>query len=117
MTKLHSVLLASTAAVLAGLGMAAPASVIYRMGGKCSRFTATVGVDDVTNGQGSVRFQVWADGEMLFDSMNVTGTSPAMAIDVSLVSKRRFKLLVTNAEDGSAQDRASWGDAKVECDP
>jgi len=100
-----------------GLGMAAPASVIYRLGGKCSRFTAQVGVDDATNGQGSVRFQVWADGEMLFDSMNVTGTSPAMAIDVSLVGKRRLKLLVTNAEDGTAQDRASWGDAKVECDP
>ena len=25
--------------------------------------------------------------------------------------------VVTNADDGPAQDRASWGDAKVECDP
>jgi hypothetical protein len=49
--------------------------------------------------------------------MNLTGTSPAMAVDVDLAGKRRLKLLVTNADDGSAQDRASWGDAKVECDP
>jgi beta-galactosidase len=71
----------------------------------------------VTNGQGSVRFQVLADGEMLFDSMNVNSTTPAMAIDVTLTGKRRLKLLVTNAGDGTAQDRASWGDAKVECEP
>jgi hypothetical protein len=100
-----------------GLGTAAPSAVIYRLGGKCSKFTATVGVDDSTNGMGTVRFQVLADGQMLFDSMNLTGTSPAMAVDVDLAGKRRLKLLVTNADDGSAQDRASWGDAKVECDP
>ena len=58
-----------------------------------------------------------ADGEVLFDSGNVNGPSPAAAIDVSLAGKRRLKLLVTNADDGTAQDRASWGDAKVECDP
>jgi len=100
-----------------GLGTAAPAAVIYRLGGKCSRFTATVGVDDATAGQGSVRFQVIADGDVLFDSMNLTGASAAMPIDVDITGKRRLKLHATNADDGAAQDRASWGDAKVECDP
>jgi alpha-galactosidase len=100
-----------------GLGTAAPSAIIYRLGGKCSRLQAQVGVDDLTNGQGTVRFQVIADGEVLFDSMTVNGQSPATAIDVSLVGRRRLKLLVTNADDGTAQDRASWGDAKVECDP
>jgi hypothetical protein len=100
-----------------GLGTAAPSSIIYRLGGKCSRFTAQVGVDDITNGQGTVRFQVSADGEVLFDSAALNAQSAAAAIDVSLVGKRRLKLLVTNAEDGTAQDRASWGDAKLECDP
>ena len=100
-----------------GLGTAAPASVIYRLGGKCTRFSATVGVDDAANGAGSARFQVIADGDVLFDSMNVTGASPAMPIDVDITGRRRLKLHVTNADDGAAQDRASWGDAKVECDP
>ena len=100
-----------------GLGTAAPAAIIYRLGGKCSRFKAQVGVDDATNGQGSVRFQVLADDEVLFDSQTVNGQSAAAAVDVSLVGKRRLKLLVTNGDDGTANDRASWGDAKVECDP
>ncbi len=98
--------------------MSAPAAVIYRLGGKCSNFSAQVGVDDSsTSGSGTVRFKVFADGEMLFDSQNLNGTAPAMAVNVSLTGKKRLKLLVTNADDGSALDRASWGDAKVECEP
>jgi alpha-galactosidase len=101
-----------------GLGMSAPSAVIYRLGGKCTRFSAQVGVDDSSSsGMGTVRFQVLADGEVVFDSQNVNGTAPAMAVDVDLTGKRRLKLLVTNADDGSALDRASWGDAKVECAP
>jgi alpha-galactosidase len=100
-----------------GLGMSAPSAVIYRLGGKCSRFTAQVGLDATsTGGAGTVRFQAFADGEMLFDSATMTGTA-SMPVDVGLIGKRRLKLLVTNAEDGSALDRASWGDAKVECEP
>jgi len=101
-----------------GLGMSAPSAVIYRLGGKCSTFSAQVGVDDSsTAGMGTVRFKVIADGETLFDSQNVNGTAPAMAVNVTLTGKRRLKLLVTNADDGSSLDRASWGDAKVECEP
>jgi len=101
-----------------GIGMSAPAAVIYRLGGKCTSFSAQVGVDDSSSsGAGTVRFKVFADGEMLFDSQNMNGTAPAMAVNVSLTGKKRLKLLVTNADDGNALDRASWGDAKVECEP
>ena len=64
-------------------------------------------------------FQVWADRDAtpLYDSGKLTGTSPAQPVQVDLTGKRRLKLLVTNAGDGSALDRASWGDAKVDCAP
>jgi alpha-galactosidase len=101
-----------------GLGMSAPAAAIYRLGTKCTSFSAQVGVDDSsTSGAGTVRFQVIVDGDVLFDSQNVDGTMPAMLVTVDLTGKHRLKLLVTNADDGNALDRASWGDAKVECDP
>jgi len=60
---------------------------------------------------------VIVDGDVAFDSQNVNGTAAAMPVNVDLTGKRRLKLLVTNADDGNALDRASWGDAKVECDP
>jgi alpha-galactosidase len=100
-----------------GLGVSAPSSIIYRLGQMCTAFSATVGVDDAAGGAGSVLFQVWADGEKLYDSGTVTGTSAAATVAVDLTGKRRLKLLVTNAGDGSALDRANWGDAKVDCAP
>jgi alpha-galactosidase len=107
-----------------GLGVDAPSLVIYRMAQKCSSFTATVGVDDFTKGQGSVVFQVWGDDQKLFDSGSMTGKDPPQQVQVSLdgtatgsAPVRRLKLRVTNDQDGSGLDRADWGDAKVVCQP
>ncbi|HEX3903185.1 MAG TPA: NPCBM/NEW2 domain-containing protein [Polyangia bacterium] len=108
-----------------GLGMAAPAAVIYRLNKKCTSFSATVGIDDSTNGQGSVVFQVWAQGGKddawtnLFTSLTLTGLNGsgpmAVPFQVDLTGMRRLKLLVTNAGDGAAWDRASWGNPQIVC--
>lgn len=98
-----------------GLGVGAGSLVLFRLGKACSRFTADIGVDDETNGRGSVAFQVWADGEKLYDSGVLEGDSDVESIDVSVKGKHKLRLLVTNGGDGAAWDRASWADAKVEC--
>jgi alpha-galactosidase len=100
-----------------GLGTDGPSMAIFRLAQQCTTFTANVGVDDVTAGSGSVVFQVWADGEKLFDSAAVTGTSSVLSVRVDLTGKRRLILLVTNAGDGNAQDRADWANAQVVCAP
>jgi alpha-galactosidase len=100
-----------------GLGMSAPSAVIFRMAQACTTFTATVGVDDLAKGSGSVVFQVFADGDKLFDSGVVTGTSDPVPVSVDVTGRRRLRLQVTNAGDGAALDRASWGDAKLDCGP
>jgi alpha-galactosidase len=100
-----------------GLGVDGPSYVVYRLAQKCTSFTATVGVDDAAGGYGSVVFQVWADGQKLFDSGVMTGMSPAQPVQVALDGMRRLNLLVTNAGDGNGQDRADWADAKVVCAP
>ena len=43
--------------------------------------------------------------------------TPAQAVQIDLTGKRRLKLFVSNGGDGAALDRASWGDAKVDCAP
>jgi alpha-galactosidase len=97
-----------------GLGVAAPSLVIYRLGKACTSFSATVGLDAEAQGNGSVVFQVWADGEKLFDSGVLTRTA-TVPVQVDVSGKQRLRLLVTNGADGSAWDRASWGDAKLDC--
>jgi len=99
-----------------GIGLAAPAQLIYRLGRRCSRFTATAGIDDYTNGRGSAVIQVRGDGEPLFESEVLTGTSAPVGIDVEVSGLHRLELRVTNAADGSAYDRVSFGDAILTCD-
>ncbi|MFN8556293.1 MAG: NPCBM/NEW2 domain-containing protein [Dehalococcoidia bacterium] len=43
--------------------------------GTCSSFLADVGVDDEVGANGSVVFEVWADGVKLYDSGLLTGSS------------------------------------------
>src|SRR5205085_8459567 len=57
-----------------GLGVNSVSQVVYNLGGSCSAFQASVGVDDDTAGAGSVNFQVFADGAKLFDSGKKTLT-------------------------------------------
>jgi alpha-galactosidase len=108
-----------------GLGMAAPAAVIYRLNKSCTSFTATVGVDDSAQGEGSIVASVWAQGgpddawTNLFTSPTLTGLQGdnpiAMPVAVDVTGMRRLKLVVTNALDGAAWDRASWGNPQLVC--
>jgi alpha-galactosidase len=99
-----------------GLGVAAPSLVIYRLGQKCSRFKATVGLDDSTTA-GSVVFRVLADDREIYSSDVMNADSPAQTVDVGVEDVHRLKLLVTNGFDGTDFDRfAVWADARVECE-
>ena len=62
-----------------GLGVHAPSLLRFRLAGACTHFSAKIGVDDEVGSLGSVVFQVWSDGEKLFDSGTLTGTSPPLA--------------------------------------
>jgi alpha-galactosidase len=97
-----------------GLGVNSPALVRYRLGKRCQSFTAWVGLDDETAGAGSVAFQVWADGDKLFDSGVVTGGSPAQHINVDVSGRSELRLWVGEVDD-IAQDHADWADARIHC--
>jgi alpha-galactosidase len=100
-----------------GLGVHAPSLLRFRLGGACSRFTAQVGVDEEEEGLGSVSFQVWSDGDKLFDSGQLTGMSAAQAVDVPLTGRQDLRLFVGTGGDGYTKDHADWADAHLTCDP
>jgi len=95
------------------------ASVHYTLGGKCSSFSAEVGLDDEIDKQvryGSVYFQVFADGKKLWQSQRLTGNNKAVPTGtLNIAGAQRIKLVVTNAGDNNWYDHADWGDAKVSC--
>ncbi|WP_223165626.1 glycoside hydrolase family 97 catalytic domain-containing protein [Lentzea indica] len=91
--------------------------------GTCSRFEATVGVDDEVDGRvdraagagGSVTFVVVGDGRVLHESPLRRSVDPALPISVDVGGVRSLTLRVTDGGDGTSLDNAVWGDARLSC--
>jgi len=98
-----------------GLGTGAASIIIYHLGGNCTRFTASVGIDDEVGQNGTAVFQVVADDEVLFTSETLSGGNPAVAVDVDIEGKRELRLLVDAAYDSDEGDHADWAEARISC--
>lgn len=84
------------------------------LGGACTRFTATVGVDDEVGDGGSASFRAVADGRALFTSPVRYGPDGGTPVDVDVTGARRLDLTVDGGGDISA-DHADWADARLTC--
>ena len=98
-----------------GLGAHAASDVRYVLGGNCTRFKASVGVDDEVGANGSVVFEVYADQTEVYDSGLMTGTTATRTIDVSIAGASELRLVVTDGGDGINSDHADWALARIEC--
>ncbi len=97
-----------------GVGTHAPSSLYILLDGRTRRFVAQVGVDDETNGRGSVRFLIFADDRPVFDSGVLRGGQPPKTVDVQLDGCRKLLLMVTSAGDNIHFDHADWAEAFFE---
>jgi alpha-galactosidase len=96
-----------------GLGAHAYSGIEYRLGGIASRFQSDIGVDDEVGANGSVVFQVYADGMKIFDSGVLTGGAPHQTVDLDVTGVNRLTLGVTDADDGTDDDHADWAGVRV----
>ncbi|WP_231557371.1 NPCBM/NEW2 domain-containing protein [Deinococcus sp. YIM 77859] len=96
-----------------GFGVHSDSSLSFDVGGKCTSFTADIGVDDEVGSLGSVVFQVYADGVKLYDSGIMTGASTTKSVNVNIAGRRELKLVVTNAGDNIHYDHADWANAML----
>ena len=94
-----------------GIGVFAQSLLEYSINRQFSRFTAKVGVDAVTEGRGSVVFEVYADGKKVWASGVMSGLDQPKAIDLNVSGVDRLRLIVTDAGDGNKFDAGDW------CDP
>ena len=100
-----------------GLGVHAASDITYSLGGNYTRFISDIGVDDEAGNNGSVVFQVWADGTQIYDSGLMNGNSATKTVDVSVAGKQNLRLVVTNGGDSNAYDHADWANARLESGP
>ncbi len=84
--------------------------------GSARRFTAWVGLDDETNGQGSVEFRVIGNGKTLWSSGVMRGKQPAKDVVVDLSGIKKVILQVSDTGDGMNNDHADWAGASITYD-
>jgi len=98
-----------------GLGTNSISDVELYLGGACTRFTASVGVDDEQNGAGTVTFSVLADGTSLVTTPTIRGHQAASAIDVDVTGAQVLDLVVGDAGDGNGSDHGDWAVPTLTC--
>nr|WP_086013644.1 NPCBM/NEW2 domain-containing protein [Streptomyces bingchenggensis] len=98
-----------------GLGVHAPSEVTYYTGGRCTSFTAQVGVDDEEDAAGTVAFEVWADGEKVASTGTLTNADPATTVTAALGGATTVRLVTTDAGDDVTSDHGDWAEAAFSC--
>ncbi len=100
-----------------GLGTHAVAVIPFDLGGACTSFSATVGLDDAQATRGSVTFTVEdGNGRVLAGPTAVLGPNdPGVQLTANVTGVDRLVLKVGNGGDNAGNDWASWGNAKVTC--
>ncbi|MBS1701825.1 MAG: NPCBM/NEW2 domain-containing protein [Armatimonadetes bacterium] len=96
-----------------GVGTHAMSECTIQLQKDATRFHAVVGVDDETEGLGSVRFIVFVDDKKVFDSGTMRGKTPPKTVDVDLKGAKILSLEVEDAGDGIDHDHADWADASI----
>ena len=96
-----------------GVGTHAHSEYTVNLFGTAKQFTASVGVDDETQGKGTVRFLVYADNALVADSGVLKSGDEAKPISVDLTDRKVLRLVVDDAGDGIDYDHADWADATL----
>jgi len=97
-----------------GFGTHAVGMLSLNLAGGSTRFHSVVGVDDETNGKGSVVFSVIADGKEIWNSGTMRGGDLGKVVDLDLTGVKKLLLKVGDAGDGFDFDHADWADASLE---
>jgi alpha-galactosidase len=99
-----------------GIGAHAPSTILYYLGGDCSAVRADVGLDDEEGDDGSVTFEIWADGERVADSGLMTNAMPARRLEADVTGATFVRLVITSGGDNINSDHGDWADAQLECE-
>jgi alpha-galactosidase len=96
-----------------GVGSHAASEIIIDLKGKAKLFTAMVGVDDETEGKGSVIFSILVDGKIVARTAVMHGGDKPILFGAQLDGAKNMVLTVEDAGDNIGFDHADWADARI----
>jgi alpha-galactosidase len=102
-----------------GVGTASVSAIDYYLGGDCSTVSAVLGIDDVarqvSSSGGTAEFEVFADGQEIYDSGLVTQSTAPADMNLNVSGAKVLTLYVGDGGDGTYNDRADWADLQASC--
>ncbi len=96
-----------------GVGTHANSSIPLEVDGNALVLSGCVGVDDETEGRGSVVFKVEANGKEIWNSGLMRSKDAAKDFSLDVKGVKTLDLLAVDGGDGSDYDHADWGDLKI----
>ena len=96
-----------------GVGTHARAVLRIDLHGSAVRFRAVAGVNDSSDGAGSVRMRLLGDGKILFESGALRTGRGGVSIDTDLRGIDTLILMATDAGDGIDHDHVDLCDARI----
>lgn len=93
-----------------GLMVGSGSEITFNLNQVYQKFKTICGVHH----SGSITYEVWADGDKLYDSGKITSKSKATEIEVDVRDKTNLKLIVTDAGNGHHGDVAMWANPRLE---
>jgi hypothetical protein len=94
-----------------GLGVQANSEITYELDQNFKNFTATIGLDNelkIYNEKTGLCFQVFGDGEKLFESEKLTNESQAVSIEIDIHGVDILKLVVQHSGEKMRHGHADW---------
>lgn len=98
-----------------GLGVHAESTIIYDLSEYeyYNTFESYIGVDQEMVANSSLGFEVYLDGEKVFESPVMNVNSPNQHISIDITGKKELKIVVNDGGNGNGSDHADWADAKL----
>jgi NPCBM/NEW2 domain len=97
-----------------GLGTHPRTTLIYDLGGKYRRFTATVGLDAATGKKGRAVAKVLVDGkEAIIPGLADLSAAAAVPVSVDVTKAKELTFVVDFGPAGDVQADVNWADARV----
>lgn len=95
-----------------GLGTHAPSKLLYEIPPGFETFEAVVGIDDETNGLGSIVAAVYLDGNPVFESPVLRGDEESATVRIDVRGARQILLQADATDDGNRFDHVNWSSAR-----
>ena len=97
-----------------GLGVLANSSITLNLNGQYTQFESTIGVDGYANTGSSVIFEVYGNGQLLYQSPTLKYANGGVPIDVNVTGITQLTLeVLPGAGSNSSIDYADWASARV----